>query len=134
MQYKIDWWFIIVSGFGCTFPMFWTCRYKVVSQSTYATRIRTCDQSSSAACFDQHSDEKPKVEMKTKSNCAPDGSVTAFGSRIVIIICWYSIGICLNYIILYYIILYYIILYYIILYYIIFCKQLLSFLCSLFIP
>ena len=32
-------------------------------------------QSSSAACFDQHSDEKPKVEMKTKLNCAPDGSV-----------------------------------------------------------
>ena len=29
-------------------------------------------QSSSAACFDQHSDEKPKVEMKTKSNCGPD--------------------------------------------------------------
>ena len=37
---------------------------------TYATRIR-----SSAAGFDQHSDEQPKVEMKTKSNCAPDGSV-----------------------------------------------------------
>ena len=32
-------------------------------------------QSSSAACFDQHSHEEPKVEMKTKSNCAPDGSV-----------------------------------------------------------
>ena len=32
-------------------------------------------QSPSAACFDQHSDEKPKVEMKTKLNCAPDGSV-----------------------------------------------------------
>ena len=29
----------------------------------------------SSACFHQHSDEKPKVEMKTKSNCAPDGSV-----------------------------------------------------------
>ena len=33
-------------------------------------------QSSNAACFDQHSDEKPKVEMKTKSNCTPD----AFGN------------------------------------------------------
>ena len=32
-------------------------------------------QSFSVACFDQHSDEKPNVEMKTKSNCAPDGSV-----------------------------------------------------------
>ena len=31
-------------------------------------------QSSSAACFDQHSDEQRKVEMK-KSNCPPDGSV-----------------------------------------------------------
>ena len=49
-------------------------RYKGVSP-TYATRIRTYGQSSSAACFDQHSDEKPKVEMKTKSNCAPNGSV-----------------------------------------------------------
>ena len=42
---------------------------------TKATRIRTYGQSSSVACFDQHSDEKPKVEMKTKSNCAPDGSL-----------------------------------------------------------
>ena len=32
-------------------------------------------RSTSAACFDQHSDEKPKVEMKTKINCAPHGSV-----------------------------------------------------------
>ena len=36
---------------------------------------RMVGQSSGTACFDQHSDEKPKVEMKTKSNCAPDGSV-----------------------------------------------------------
>ena len=49
--------------------------YKVVSPSTYATRTGTCGQSSSAACFDQHSDEKPKVEMKTKSSCASDESV-----------------------------------------------------------
>ena len=47
----------------------------MVSPSTCGTRIRTYGQSSSAACFDQHSGEKPKVEMKTKSNCAPDGSV-----------------------------------------------------------
>ena len=47
----------------------------MVSPSTHATRIRTHGQSSSVACFDRHSDEKPKVEMKTKSNCAPDGSV-----------------------------------------------------------
>ena len=46
----------------------------MVSPSTYATRIRTYGQSSSAVCFDQ-SDEKPKVEMKTKSNCTPDRSV-----------------------------------------------------------
>ena len=57
------------------FPMFQTRRYKVVSTSTFATRIRTYGQSSNAACFDQHAVEKPKVEMKTKSNCAPDGSV-----------------------------------------------------------
>ena len=42
---------------------------------SYAIKIRTHGQSSNAACFDQHSDEKPKVEMKTKSNCAPDGLV-----------------------------------------------------------
>ena len=47
----------------------------MVSPSTYATRIGTYIQLSSAACFDQHSDKKPKVEMKTKSNCVPDGSV-----------------------------------------------------------
>ena len=47
----------------------------MVSPSTYATRIRRYGQSSGAAFLDQHSDEKPKVEMKTKSNCAPDGSV-----------------------------------------------------------
>ena len=64
-----------VSGFECTFPLFLTRKYKVVSPSTYATKIRTYGQLSSAVCFDQHSDEKPKVEMKTKSNCAPDGSV-----------------------------------------------------------
>ena len=64
-----------VSEFECTFPLFQTRRYKVVSPSTYATRIRTHGQSSSAACFAQHSDEKPKVEMKRKSNSAPDGSV-----------------------------------------------------------
>ena len=29
----------------------------------------------SAAGFDQHSDEKPKVEMKTESSRVPDGSV-----------------------------------------------------------
>ena len=67
--------YYIVSGFECTFPLFRTRRYKVLSPSTYVTRIRTYGQSSSAACFDQHSDDKPKVEMKTKSNCAPDGSV-----------------------------------------------------------
>ena len=64
-----------VSGFECTFPLFRTCRYKVVSPSTYTTKIRTYGQSSSAACFDQHSDEKSKLEMKTKSNCALDGLV-----------------------------------------------------------
>ena len=83
------------------FPLFQTHRYKVVSPSTYATRIRTYSQSSGAACFDQLSDEKPKVEMKTKSNCAPDGSLmlaNGFRSRIVIITCWYSTGICLNYV------------------------------------
>ena len=32
-------------------------------------------QSSSAACFDHCSYKKPKVEMKTKSNPAPDGLV-----------------------------------------------------------
>ena len=58
-----------------TFPLFQTCRYKVVSPATYATKIRMHGQSFSVACFDQHSDEKPKVEMKTKPNCAPDGSV-----------------------------------------------------------
>ena len=47
----------------------------MVSPSTYATRIQTYVQSCGTACFDQNSDEKPKVEMKTKSNCAPDGSV-----------------------------------------------------------
>ena len=80
--------FDLISGFECTFPLFRTCRYKVVSPSTYATRIRTYGQSSQSACSDQHSDEKPKVEMKTKSNCAPDGSVmltNGFPSRIVII-------------------------------------------------
>ena len=66
--------YLTVSGFECTVPLFRTRRYKVVSP-TYATRIGTCGQSSSFACFDQHSDEKPKVEMKAKSNCAPDGSV-----------------------------------------------------------
>ena len=73
----------------------------MVSPSTYSTRIRTYAQSSSAACFDQHSDEKPNIEMKTKSNCAPDGSImlaNGFPSRIVIIVCWYSTGICSNYI------------------------------------
>ena len=72
----------------------------MVSPSTYAAKIRTYGQSSSAACFDQHSDEKLKVEMKTKSNCTPDGLVmlVTFQSRVVIITCWYSIGICLNYI------------------------------------
>ena len=64
--------FSSVSGFECT--LFRTRRYKVVSP-TYATRIRTYGQSSSAACVHQHSDEKPKVEMKTKSNCARDGLV-----------------------------------------------------------
>ena len=90
-----------VSGFKCTFPLFRTRTYKVLSPSIYATRIRTYGQSSSTACFDQHSDEKPKVEMKIKSNCAPDGSVVlanGFSSRIVIMTCWYAIGICLNYI------------------------------------
>ena len=57
------------------FSLFRTCGYKVVSPSTYATRIRTYGQSSSAACLDQYSDEKLKVEMETKSNCTPDGSV-----------------------------------------------------------
>ena len=47
----------------------------MVSPSTYTTKIRTYGQLSSAACFDQHSDENPKVEMKTKSNHASDGSV-----------------------------------------------------------
>ena len=47
----------------------------MVSPSTYATRIRKYGPSFGAVCFDQHSDEKPKVEMRTKSNCAPDGSV-----------------------------------------------------------
>ena len=74
----------------------------MVSPSTYATRIRTYGQSSSAACFDQHSNEKPKVEMKAKSNYAPDGSVMlgngVFWGKIVIITCCYSTGICLNYI------------------------------------
>ena len=82
--------FIVVSKFECTFPLFRTRRYKVISPSTYATRIRTYGQSSSAACFDQQSDEKPKVEMEPKSNCAPDGSVmlaNGFPSRIVIIAC-----------------------------------------------
>ena len=81
---------MLVSGFECTFPLFRTCRYKVVSPSTYAIRIRTCGQSSSAASFDQHSDEKPKVEIKTKSNCAPDGSAmlaNSFPSGIVITAC-----------------------------------------------
>ena len=67
--------FMTVSEFECTFPLFQTRRYKVVSSSTYATRIRTYGQSSSAACFDQHSDKNQKVEMKTKSNCVPDGLV-----------------------------------------------------------
>ena len=66
---------MLVSGFKCTFPLFRTRRYKVVSPSTYVTRILTYGQSSSAACFDKHSDEKSEVEMKTKLNCAPDGSV-----------------------------------------------------------
>ena len=73
----------------------------MVSPSAYAAGIRTYGQSSSAACFDRHSDEKPKVEMKTKSNCAPDGSVmlvNGFPSQIMIIACCYSTGICLNYI------------------------------------
>ena len=65
----------LVSGFECTFPLFRTRRYKMVSPSPYATRIRTYGQSSSAACFDQHLDEKPKEKMKTKSNCGPYGSV-----------------------------------------------------------
>ena len=47
----------------------------MISPSAYATRIRMYGQSSGTACFDQHSDEKPKVEMKTKLYCAPDGSV-----------------------------------------------------------
>ena len=59
-----------VSGFECTFPLFPTRRYKVVSPSTHGPKIRTHCQSASAACFDQHSDEKPKVEMKTKRNCS----------------------------------------------------------------
>ena len=93
--------YLLVSGFECTFSLFRTRRYKVVSPSTYATRIRTYGQPSNVACFDQHSDEKPKVEIKTKSNCTPDGSVmsaNSFRSRIVIITCWYSTGIYLNYI------------------------------------
>ena len=67
--------FSSVSGFKCNFLLFRTRRYEVISPSTYATRIRTYGQSSGAACFDQHSDEKPKIEMKMKLNCAPDGSV-----------------------------------------------------------
>ena len=65
-----------VSGFQYTCALFQTHRYKVVPPSTYATKIRRYGQSSSAACSDQHSDEKPEVEMITKSNCASDGSVT----------------------------------------------------------
>ena len=65
---------MLVSGFECTFPLFRTRGYNLVSP-TYATRIRTYDQSSSASCFDQHSEEKPKLETDTKSNCALDGSV-----------------------------------------------------------
>ena len=47
----------------------------MVSPSTHATRIRTYGRSSSAACFDHHSDDKPNGKMKTKSNSPPDGSV-----------------------------------------------------------
>ena len=47
----------------------------MVSPSTYASRIRTYGQSFSTACFDHYSDEKPKVEMKTNSDYAPDRSV-----------------------------------------------------------
>ena len=60
---------MLVSEFECTFPLYQTCGCKVVSPSV----VKTYGQSSSAACFEQHSDEKPKVEMKTKSNCASNG-------------------------------------------------------------
>ena len=66
--------YFVVSGFECICLLFRKRRYKVVPPPAYATRIRTYGQSSSAACFDQHSDKKLKIEMKTNSNCAPDGS------------------------------------------------------------
>ena len=49
-----------VSGFECTFPLFRTRRYKVISPSTHTTKIRTFGQSSSAASFDQHPDKNQK--------------------------------------------------------------------------
>ena len=92
---------MVASGFECTFPLFRTRIY--IKWYHLLPTLRTYGQSSSAACFDQHpdSEEKPKVGMKRKSNCAPDGSVmlaNGFPSRIVIIACWYSTGICSNYI------------------------------------
>ena len=59
-----------VSGFELACHLFRTRRYKVVSPSDYVIRIRTANVQ--PACFDQR---VGKREMKTKSNCASDGSV-----------------------------------------------------------
>ena len=59
-----------VSGFEwlSTCYLFQTRRYKVVSPSDSATRIRTYDQSPGAACIDQQVGQKSTAEMKRKSN------------------------------------------------------------------
>ena len=66
---------VLVSGFESTCPLFTRRKYKVVSPSTNTIRVRTCDQYSSAACFDQQVRREIKNRNESKIKPAPDGSV-----------------------------------------------------------
>ena len=58
--------FFQISGFECASYLFRARRYKVVSPSDYATRIRTYDQSCGAACFDQQVGRETRSRNENK--------------------------------------------------------------------